>query len=144
MSIPGSDGAVAARITVAGETIDFVSTFAHEQEVIHINKVAVVGTDNDEFTFNANGDVTGYSGDADKIVFPSGMVGTLTANANIPHRDGVEVIIFGNKSGNAICLKEIHLWVGMAWLRWILWAEQVSCGAVRCCISTTGSTIAPS
>lgn len=101
LSIPGSDGAVAARITVAGETIDFVSTFAHEQEVIHINKVAVVGTDNDEFTFNANGDVTGYSGDADKIVFPSGMVGTLTANANIPHRDGVEVIIFGNKSGNA-------------------------------------------
>lgn len=98
LNIPGSDGAVAARITVGEETIDFVRAFAHEKEVIDIENAVVVSTDNDAFTFDENGDVTGYTGDADKLIFPSDMVGTLAADANIPNKDGIKVVIFGNKN----------------------------------------------
>jgi len=43
LNIPGLDGAVAVRFTVGEQTIDFVTAFAHEKEVLAIENVAVAG-----------------------------------------------------------------------------------------------------
>lgn len=81
LSIPGSDGAVAAVFDVDGEKIGFSAAFAHEKEVIHITETAIVGTD-EGFTYDADGNVTDYTGNADKFVFPVGCARTMATNQN--------------------------------------------------------------
>ena len=76
ISIPGSDGAVSAVFQLNGSRISFVKSFAHTEETVHINEVAVAGT-SEGFTYSGK-NVIGYSGTADKIVFPKGWHGAMT------------------------------------------------------------------
>lgn len=76
ISIPGSDGAVSAVFQLNGSRISFVKSFGHTEETIHINEVAVAGT-SEGFTYSGK-NVIGYSGTADKIVFPKGWHGAMT------------------------------------------------------------------
>lgn len=98
LNISGSDGAVTAVFNIYGEDYTFARAFARKDEIIKINKVAVVGKDSD-FLYDDNGNVTGYLGNADKIVFPAGYGGTLKKiedASRFPGRDDVKVIIFAN------------------------------------------------
>lgn len=106
LKIDGSDGAVTAVLNVLDEDITFVRAFSRQDEEIEISKTAVVGTDAG-FRYDSNNNVIGYSGDADKIVFPAGYNGTLekiTDSSLFPNRNNVKVIIFAN-GDKAIALK---------------------------------------
>lgn len=95
LSIPGSDGAVAAVFDVDGEKIGFSAAFAHEKEVIHITETAIVGT-SEGFTYDASGNVTNYTGNADKIVFPPTCKGSMaggTATQTSPGLNAVKVVM---------------------------------------------------
>lgn len=98
LNISGSDGAVSATFGIFDEDYTFVRAFSRRDEQIKINKTAVVGADPD-FIYDSNGNVTGYLGNADKIVFPSGYNGTLKKIEDIglfPNRENIKVIIFAN------------------------------------------------
>ena len=74
LNIPGSDGAVAAVFTLNNEKIGFTAAFAHETETIHIGSYAIAGVD-EGFTYETDANdiqyVTNYTGNADKLIFPS-------------------------------------------------------------------------
>ena len=95
LSIPGSDGAVVAFFGLGGERIGFVSTFEHTETEIVTQKTAVVGTDAD-FTYDAAGNVTAYTGDADKIVIPADYVGSFTELTDKTAVNNVKVLIICN------------------------------------------------
>lgn len=95
LSIPGSDGAVAAIFGYNSQRIGITVGFAHEEETISVSEVAVVGV-SDGFTYDSDGNVTAYSGSADKIVFPSGYTGTMTNLADKTSVNNVKVVIINN------------------------------------------------
>ena len=107
LTVEGSDGAVSAVLNFYSEEYNFVRAFAREDEQIDITKTAVAGSDSD-FIYDSNDNVIGYTGNADKIVFPSGYKGTLekiTDSSMFPNRDNIKVIIFAN-GDKAVPLKE--------------------------------------
>lgn len=105
LNIPGSDGAVAAVFEADGERIGFTAAFPHEQEVIEIDEVAVVG-ESEGFTYAKDTDpscppgdvdyVSGYTGTADKIVFPEGYNSSLYKNIDPADFQSVEVVMIQN------------------------------------------------
>ena len=98
LKIEGSDGAVSAVFYSGEKTISFTYTLSHYEELIRIEKVAVVGQSEGFKYDRRSGNVLGYSGDADKIVFPQGYKGTLAklSDEDFPNRDKVKVIMFKN------------------------------------------------
>ena len=95
LNIEGSDGAVAAIFEYDGNRYPFVYAFEHEVETIEINEVAVVGKSSGfSYGGSANGgkNVVGYTGTADKIVFPEGYQGTMAVAAV----NNVKVVIYNN------------------------------------------------
>lgn len=95
LSILGSDGAVAAVFGYQSQRIGVTVGFAHDEEVIHISETAVVGK-SDGFTYDSDGNVTAYSGTADKMVFPNGYSGTMTALADKTAVNNIKVVIINN------------------------------------------------
>ena len=98
LNILGSDGAVAVRFTVGEQTIDFVTAFAHEKEVLAIENVAVAGESEQLVYEESTGNVIGYTEGAviDKIVFPKSYTGTM-GKVNFtayPDMAKVKVVIF--------------------------------------------------
>ena len=98
LDIPGSDGAVAAVFELGGERIGFTAAFAHEKEVIEISEVAVVGT-SEGFEFDGK-NVIGYTGTADKIIFPKGYYGTMTELSDKTSVNNVEVVVIDTDDPN--------------------------------------------
>ena len=97
LNIPGSDGAVSVIFGYKNQRYGFTVSFPHSNEVINISKTAVVGKSTG-FTYDINGNVTGYSGDADKIVFPSGYNGTMTQLEDLSSAKKVKVLIYNNNT----------------------------------------------
>ena len=95
LNIEGSDGAVAAIFGYNGKRYGFTASFAHKTEVIEITQTAVVGQSSG-FTYDAKGNVTAYTGTADKIVFPTGYTGTMTNLSNKTFVNNVKVLIYNN------------------------------------------------
>ena len=95
LNIPGSNGAVAAVFTVGTEKVGFSAAIGHEVENLKTNKTVVVSKDNKDFSFNKNGNVIGYSGDAEKIVIPADTTIVITSQAKL---DNVKVVIVNNEA----------------------------------------------
>ena len=98
LDISGSNGAVAAIFSVGGERIGFSASFPHETEIIHIKEYAVAG-EGDGFIYNQSGNiryVIGYTGTADKIIFPKDSAVTM-ASASLQTEtaafDNVKVVV---------------------------------------------------
>ena len=98
LDIQGSDGAVAAVFVNGGSRIGFSKAFGHETEVIHINETAIVGTSTG-FSYDGEGNVTAYTGTADKIVFPDGYNGTMKNLEDKTSVNNVKVLIYNGNSG---------------------------------------------
>ena len=95
LSIPGSDGAVAAIFGYQSQRIGITVGFAHDEEVISVSEVAVVG-ESDGFTYDGDGNVTAYSGNADKMVFPNGYAGTMANFADKTSVNNIKVVVINN------------------------------------------------
>ncbi|MDD4413943.1 MAG: cadherin-like beta sandwich domain-containing protein [Oscillospiraceae bacterium] len=96
LEIKGSDGAVAAIFRVGDEAFGFSAAFAHTEEVININEVAVVGT-SAGFTYDAINYITGYSGSADKIVIPSSWTGAMRSVSDKTYLNNIKAVVIDNK-----------------------------------------------
>lgn len=85
LNIPGTDGAVAAVFKLDGQSIGFSAAFAHQKECISIQKpIVITKTVLDDaangFTYETKNGIyfiTGYTGDADKLIFPQDFPGTV-------------------------------------------------------------------
>ena len=110
LNIEGSNGAVAAIFGYKGKRYGFTASFSHKTEVIEITQTAVVGQSSG-FTYDAKGNVTAYTGTADKIVFPSGYAGTMTNLADKSSVNNVKVLIYNN--GVAFVSKAFNEWDGL-------------------------------
>ncbi len=108
--IEGSDGAVAAVFDLGGIRYGFTCAFAHEVETIEIDEVAVVGT-SAGFTYDDSGNVTAYTGTADKIVLPEDYAGTFVEITDQTYVDNVKVLIYNNKQ--YIRAKAFYDWDGL-------------------------------
>lgn len=112
LNIEGSDGAVAAIFGYNGARFGFTCAFAHEVEIIKINEVAVVGTSNG-FTYDENGNVTAYTGAADKIVIPENYSGTILEFADLTTVQSVKVVIINNTATTMLANEAFMNWDGL-------------------------------
>ena len=110
LEIKGSDGAVAAVFENNGKCYGFTCAFPHSVETIEITETAVVGTSSG-FTYDASGNVTGYSGTADKIVFPAGYNGTMLPIEDKEKINNIKVLIYNN--GVSFVSRAFNDWDGL-------------------------------
>lgn len=111
LDITGSNGAVTAVFDVNGTKVGFSRSFGYETETIHIEKTAIVGTSKG-FSYNGK-NVTGYTGDADKIVFPSGYAGTMLPVSDFSSINNVKVVIINNTKSALLVKQGFYNWDGL-------------------------------
>lgn len=102
LNIPGSDGAVCAVFVFEGRRIPFTAIIPHTTEYITVNKTAIAGKSTG-FTYDAFGNIIGYTGNAQKIVIPETYTGTLfqipdeELSEKFPNKNDVKVVVIKNK-----------------------------------------------
>ena len=99
LNISGSNGAVAAIFEINGRRIGFTEGFENETEVIDISKVAIVG-ESEGFEYDSSGNVIGYKGNADKMIFPKGYYGTMTELSDKSSVNNIKVVIIDTDDPN--------------------------------------------
>ena len=103
ISIPGHDGYVSAVLTIAdkaGNIVNKVGTvenIPHTEENLGTLTTDVYSADSTVFTTDANGNITGYSGKAEKIVIPASFSGTINLK-DAAGKDSVKAIVIGDRS----------------------------------------------
>lgn len=95
LDIPGSDGAVAAVFEVDDQRIGFASSFPHETEELSAEEVAVAGV-SEGLQYDESGNVIGYTGNADKLVFPEEFAGAIGSGTKSGF-DGIRVVVIHNQ-----------------------------------------------
>lgn len=133
LSIPGHDGSAAAILTVDGTAYGVTATIPHIEENLGTLTKDVYSADNANFTTNASGQITGYSGSAEKIVIPSSFTGervilwnngTTAPNA----KNNTKVVMFGDGTENSTMSKlKIceHSFEGWSQLRAVVLPDQM-------------------
>lgn len=112
LDIKGSDGAVSAIFEYNGTRYGFTCGFSHSVEIINVTKTAIVGT-SEGFTYDTSGNVTGYTGDADKIVFPAGYNGTMLPVSDFTSINNVKVVIIDNTKTTLLVKQGFYNWDGL-------------------------------
>ncbi len=103
VSIPGHDGYVSAVFTVADAngvvlgTVGAVDVIPHIEENLGTLTTDVYSADSAVFTTDASGNITGYSGSAEKIVIPASFSGTINLK-DAAGKDSVKAIVIGDRS----------------------------------------------
>ena len=106
VSIPGHDGYVSAVLTVSDNegsavcTVGSVARISHTEEKLGTLTTDVYSADSAVFTTDESGNITGYSGNAEKIVIPASFKGTINLE-NAQGKDSVKAVVIGSRSSSA-------------------------------------------
>ena len=94
LSIPGHDGRVAAVLSVGDASYAVTASIPHEEENLGSLKTDVYAADSTVFTTDENGNITDYTGSAEKIVIPATFAGTISLK-EAAGKNGVKVVWIG-------------------------------------------------
>lgn len=99
LSIPGHDGYSAAVVSAYGTKVGVVASISHIEENLGNLSTEVYFVGNSNFITNGAGNITGYTGSAEKIVIPANFGKTINWAAG-QQNSTVKVMIFGNSDSN--------------------------------------------
>lgn len=94
LSIPGYDGYVSAVVTLGNTKVGVAVAIPHNQENLGVLTTSVYSDTNPDFTTNSSGNITKYTGTAQKIVIPANYSGRINWAATTSN-DTVKAMIIG-------------------------------------------------
>ncbi len=94
LSIPGRDGHAAAVLSVGDASYAVTASVPHEEENLGFLKTDVYAADSTVFTTDENGNITDYTGSAEKIVIPASFTGTISLK-EAAGKNGVKAVYIG-------------------------------------------------
>ena len=120
LNIAGHNGYMSAILQISdGDTVigsvGAVATIPYKTENLGTLTSDVYSADNTNFT-TTDGNITGYSGSAEKIVIPASFSGTINLK-DCAGKDNVKVVIIGDKNTNAKIAIAAYSFSGWANLR---------------------------
>lgn len=115
VDIPGHDGSVAVNLNIYNENGLLTAYYGHLVPIPHnTENLGILTSDifNEEdalmgdgnFKLDSDGNIIGYTGDAEKIIIPGSFSGKINWNGTVTNKDDVIAVVIGGSQTSAMTL----------------------------------------